>query len=206
MVCKPRFALLAALCLALALPAAAQEVEFEITPSAGFRFFGAFEDPVTRENADIEESTSFAIAADMKYRADKAVQLFYSRQATEIEELSTVLDLDVEYFQIGGVAEFPLEGDLFTPYAVGTVGAARYSPGGGFDDETAFALSLGGGWKYYFSDHFGVRLEARGYLTFFNSDTDLFCSSIQGVGTCLLRASGSAVWQIEAMAGVTFKF
>jgi len=192
--------------LAASLPVAAAPFAFEITPSVGFRLFGEFEDPATADSVDIDESAAFSLAFDIEFSADEAWQLFYSRQSTEVSDVNPALDLDVEYLQIGGVAEFPLEGNMFIPYAVGTVGAARFSPGGSLDDETKFAFTLGGGWKYYFNDHFGLRFEGRGYVSIFDSDSSVFCVSDQGAGTCLLRTSGSLVWQLEAQAGFTYRF
>lgn len=191
---------------AAVFPAGAGALEFEITPSVGLRFFGEFEDPVTADSVDFDESASFSLAFDVGYSPDEAWQLFYSRQSTEVSDVNPTLDLDVEYLQIGGVAEFPLEGDMFIPYAVGTIGAARFSPGGGLDDETKFAFTLGGGWKYYFNDNFGLRFEGRGYVSIFDSDSSVFCVSDQGAGSCLLRTSGSLVWQLEAQAGFTYRF
>jgi hypothetical protein len=193
-------------CLAASLPAAAAPFEFEITPSVGFRFFGEFEDVTTADSVDLDESAVFSLAFDIEYSPDEAWQLFYSRQSTEVSDVNPALDLDVEYLQIGGVAEFPLKGEMFIPYAVGTIGAARFSPGGSLDDETRFAFTLGGGWKYYFNDHFGLRFEGRGYVTVFDSDASVFCVSDQGSGSCLLRTSGSLVWQLEAQAGFTYRF
>jgi hypothetical protein len=192
--------------MAASLPATAAPFEFEITPSVGFRLFGEFEDPATTDSVDIDESLSFSLAFDIEYSPDEAWQLFYSRQSTEVSDVNPALDLDVEYLQIGGVAEFPLEGDMFIPYAVGTIGAARFSPGGSLDEETKFAFTLGGGWKYYFNDHFGLRFEGRGYVSIFDSDASVFCVSDQGAGSCLLRTSGSLVWQLEAQAGFTYRF
>jgi hypothetical protein len=192
--------------VAASLPAGAAPFEFEITPSVGLRLFGEFEDPVSTDSVDIDESASFSLAFDIEYSPDEAWQLFYSRQSTEVSDVNPALDLDVEYLQIGGVAEFPLEGDMFIPYAVGTIGAARFSPGGNLDDETKFAFTLGGGWKYYFNDHFGLRFEGRGYVSIFDSDASVFCVSDQGAASCLLRTSGSLVWQLEAQAGFTYRF
>lgn len=202
-----RWPLLIALAtFAAGVSSSADALDFEITPSLGYRAFGDFDEPVTAEKVDIEPAIAFALAFDVSYKPDEAWQIFYSRQSTEVTDVDPTIDLDVEYFQVGGVAEFPLEGDFFIPYAVGTIGAARFTPSGGLDDETRFAATLGGGWKYYFNDHMGLRFEVRGYLTFFDSESDIFCLSDETGATCRLRTAGSVVWQLDAQAGFTYRF
>ena len=49
-------------------------------------------------------------------------------------------------------------------------------------------------------------LGARAYGTLVDSDTDLFCSSINGEAICIVQGSGNVVYQGEAVAGVVFRF
>jgi opacity protein-like surface antigen len=185
----------------LCVPAVAGAVDVEVSPLLGYRFGGQFHEETTDRDVDLKESEAFGLAVDVEYSPDKMVEVFYSRQSTSIEDSD--FDIDVEYFQIGGVAEFTQ--DTYTPYAVGTIGATRFSPDGGFDSETRFSLTMGGGVKWYFNEHWAARVEGRAYFTVFDSDAEVFCVS-SGGATCLFRVSGSVVWQVEALAGVTFRF
>lgn len=197
------------LCWAVTLAAlspTAQALEFEVTPFAGYRFGGQFEDPTTAEDVDIKEAASYGLAFDVEYAPNQAFELFYSRQSTEVEDTAPVLDVDVEYLMLGGVGSFPTDNNELLPFLTGSLGAARYSPDGDLDEETRFALGLGGGIKYFFRDNLGLRFEGRGYVTFFDSDSNIFCISDQTGATCRLRSKGSAVWQIEAQAGFIFRF
>lgn len=187
----------------LLCPAIAGAVDIEISPLVGYRFGGQFEEETTGEDVDVKEAAAFGLAVDVEYSPDQMIEVFYSRQSTSIEDTSPTIDIDVEYFQIGGVAEFTQ--DNYTPYAVGTLGATRFSPDGDFDSETRFSLTFGGGVKWFFNERWAARVEGRAYFTFFDSDADVFCVS-SGGATCLFRVSGSLVWQIEALAGVTFRF
>jgi opacity protein-like surface antigen len=182
-------------------PGIASAVDFEVSPLLGYRFGGQFHEETTDRDVDLDPSEAFGLAVDVEYAPDKMVEVFYSRQSTSIED--TDLDLDVEYFQIGGVAEFTQ--DAYTPYAVGTIGATRFSPDGDFDSETRFSLTFGAGVKWFFNERWAAKVEGRAYFTIFDSDAEVFCVS-SGGAACLFRVSGSVVWQIEALAGVTFRF
>jgi hypothetical protein len=56
------------------------------------------------------------------------------------------------------------------------------------------------------TQHFSLRLEARGYITPLNSDTALFCRSEQGSALCQVRGRGSALFQGDFLAGATYAF
>lgn len=195
-------------CLALLAAPTVQALEFELTPTAGYRFGGQFEDSETEAEVELDPSATFALSLNVTYEPGRAIQLFYSRQETQVDDIDPTLDFDVEYFQLGGVASydgFGYDGKL-EPFIVGSIGAAWFSPGGGLDDETVFAATLGGGLKYPLSDRLALHFEARAYFTFFESDGSLFCVSGPAGGQCLLRASGSLIYQIDAQAGLTFRF
>ena len=185
----------------LCCPALASAADVEVSPLVGYRFGGQFHEETTDRDVDLKEAGTFGLAVDVEYAPDQMVEVFYSRQSTSIED--TNLDLDVEYFHVGGVAEFTQ--DHYTPYAVGTIGATKFSPDGGFDSETRFSMTLGGGVKWFFNERWAARVEGRAYFTIFDSDAEVFCVS-SGGAACLFRVSGSVVWQLEALAGVTFRF
>lgn len=194
------------LCAAFAatiMPLAAHAVDVEVAPAVGFRLGGQFHDQTNDKDVDVKESIAYGVAIDVEYSPDQMIELYYSRQPTEIQDANPSIDLDVEYLHIGGVAEFPQ--DNYTPYAVGTIGATRFSPSGGLDDETRFSLSLGGGVKWFFNEHFALKFEGRAYVTIFDSDTDIFCVS-NGGAVCRFHTTGSAVFQLEAQAGVAYRF
>jgi len=189
--------------LGLCCPMIAGAVDVEISPAFGYRFGGEFTDDTTGQEVDVKAAASFGLAVDVEYAPDQMVEVFYSRQSTEINDVSPTLDLDVEYFQVGGVAEFTQ--DDYTPYLVGTLGATRFSPSGDFDSETRFSFTFAGGVKWFLNEHWALKAEGRAFVTVFDSETQVFCVS-SGGATCLFRTSGSLIWQLEANAGVTFRF
>jgi hypothetical protein len=51
-----------------------------------------------------------------------------------------------------------------------------------------------------------IRLEARGYLTAVDTSSALFCRSDTAGGVCRIVASGSTIFQAEALAGIAVRF
>jgi hypothetical protein len=56
------------------------------------------------------------------------------------------------------------------------------------------------------TERFGVRLEARGYLTFVDSESAFFCASGSFGGVCAIRAKSDTFIQYELLAGATYSF
>ena len=74
------------------------------------------------------------------------------------------------------------------------------------DSDTFFSGSLGVGLMVLPTNRVGVRLEARTHATLLRSDSDLFCESGPGGGLCAVAVNGDVLWQVEAFAGVVFRF
>lgn len=180
---------------------------FEITPFIGYRLGGDFDVEGASGGTDLDDHSSFGIALDLRADPGSQYELLYSRQAANLESDSPLgaLGVDVEYFHIGGtllVGEAP----RLRPYIVATAGLTRFSPEpDGADDDTRFSFSLGAGLRVPVSPRFGLRLEARGYLTFMDTDSSVFCVSAGGA-VCAIRASGSTFFQYEVLAGAAVAF
>jgi opacity protein-like surface antigen len=186
--------------------------QWEVTPFAGYRMGGDFdlEDATgaAAGDADLENHGSFAVAANLKLDETTAYELFYSRQETGLKDSSPLapLDLDVEYLHLGGTLVLNEELPVI-PYMGGGLGITRISPQGGTGSEdTRFSVSLSGGLRLPVTERIGVRLEARGYLTFINSDSEFFCASGSFGGVCSVRVRGSTLVQFELLAGASFAF
>jgi opacity protein-like surface antigen len=182
---------------------------FEVTPFVGYRTGGEFETDTTGEDLDVDESNTFALALNLRIDALTQYELFYSRQSAALEGGTSLgdVELEIEYYHIGGTLVVDDTQPRFRPYIVGTLGATRFNPeppeG---DDEMRFSFSLGGGLRVPLSERFALRLEARGYLTFVDSDSSIFCASGSFGGVCQVRASGDTFLQYEALLGAAFAF
>ena len=113
----------------------------------------------------------------------------------------------MHYVQGGGT--YQGDGELVRPYLAATIGVAHFDVAtDGYDSETFFSFSIGGGLQFWPNNRLGVRLEGRAFGTLVRSDSDLFCVSDPGNGTagCAISVSGEVLWQFQAMAGVVFRF
>ena len=198
--------------LAAAPGASAEGVRFELTPFAGYRLGGGFDaerqDGTTTRGVDLEDGGAWGVDVGIYARPDAFYEFLYSTQTAGLDSRDAALagvDVTTEYYQFGGTAFFPGE-QWVVPYVTMTVGATRFSAGGGYGSDTKFSGSLGGGLRLPFSEHLAGTLGVRGYLTFVESDTDFFCvSDSEGAG-CLLKSSGSTYFQAEATVGLTLRF
>jgi hypothetical protein len=174
---------------------------WQVSPMLGYSIGGHFEedsddsDEESGISLDIKESPSFALAVNTDYEQGTEFEIFYSRQATELEadeeifSSTSLFDLDVHYLHIGGTVILTRVKDFFgetlfepsdfcEPYLVGTLGATHLKPrDSDYDPVTRFSASLGFGTRLYARKNLGFRFEARGFATLINSDTALFSNS-----------------------------
>ena len=177
---------------------------YSITPFAGYRFGGRLTLADTNTRLDAQSHMSYGVALDVASDTETQYELFYSRQSTSLSAPSpTPSNTAIEYLHVGGTVNIG-ESPRLQPYFVGGLGATRFSPDSSVgNDRIYFSASLGGGLRMPLNTHLALRLEARGFATFFNSHTAVFCRSDQAGGVCLIHGSGSAFLQGDALAGLS---
>jgi len=185
----------------------APPLKYSVTPFGGYRFGGRFAIADTNTHVDTRNHLSYGAAFDVATDEWTQYELFYSRQSTRLSGPSPApADTVIEYLHVGGTVAFS-DWQRVQPYFLGTLGATRFSPDAPLSsDRVYFSLSFGGGVRVPFNSHLALRLEARGFGTFFNSKTNVFCRSDQAGGLCLLHSSGSTFFQGETLAGLTYTF
>jgi hypothetical protein len=195
------------------LVAQADSPRFEFTPFVGGRVGGGFDVSTTAGNdssVDLGSGASYGIDLGLYRDRQSFYELLYSTQSTSLDSKDPLLDgvdLRIDYLQFGGTLFFPQDSDFFVPYLSLTIGATFMEPDyRGYDSETKFSGSLGGGFRIPFNDNVALNLGLRGYLTLINSDTSLFCVSDSGDAGCLLRSSGSTFFQAEGQLGLSVRF
>ena len=196
--------------LAAAASASAQSRQddysnYEITPFFGYMAGGQFEDPATNTDRDVKEDNDFGVIFNIAADQWRHYEFFYAKQGSEVEGTAP-MDLDIEYLQIGGTVSYQ-DAERVIPYFGMTVGGARFSPSqSGLDTETKFALTLGGGVKVPITDHIGLRFDARAFVSFLDTDGNIFCVSDNGAGSCLIRTKSDTFFQYHAALGVVIGF
>ena len=205
---------LLSLAFLLSIPpqARAQETafRFEIAPIAAYRFGGTFNEKDGDGEIELRDSEATGFALNVHANPNGQYEFLYARQSTDADTLGfflndPVVDLDVEYLQIGGTYLF--DGDATRPFIALGVGVSRFDPSlTDASAESYFSASLGAGVQLAANKRFGVRLEARVFTTFVDDDSAFFCSSDGGAGACLVQVDAKTLSQWEARAGLVFRF
>jgi hypothetical protein len=169
-------------------------------------------DPTTGndDSVDLQDSGSWGIDIGIYRDATSFYELLYSQQSSDLDSGDPTIkraDVTVEYFQFGGTILYPYDENWFVPYLSLTIGAARLDvEGSGSKSDTRFSGSLGGGVRIPISENFSMTAGLRGYLTAVDSDSQFLCVGTGGSANCLIRSSGSAFFQGEALIGFTGMF
>lgn len=203
--------LLSPVLLCVAGLAQAAPPQFEATAFGAYRLGGEFNAdnaPVGAPNsADLDDGGAWGLGLALYRDPDAFYEVLYSRQATEIDRNAPVvgsLEVTTEYYHFGGTLLFDPRPALRSWLSL-TVGVTRFSADG-YSAESEFSASLGGGVRVPLGERAALTLGLRGYLTFVDTDTRFFCSSIDGQGGCLLNSTGSTIFQAEASAGIVMRF
>jgi len=196
-------------------PAGAQgrDPRFELTPYLGYRIGGEFEQQNGSQKYELDEGNSAGLIFNVVARdVNTQWQVLYGQQRTSLKtplsfDPSARLGLDVEYFQFGGTYLFDDDGDDTRPFIALTAGVTHFGPTlAGVDSESFLSGSIGGGVQLRKTHRVGVRLEARVFATFVNTDGAIFCHSGPQAGGCAITIHGTALYQFEASAGIVFRF
>ena len=193
-------------------PAAAQDAnfKFELTPYAGYRIGGSFEEKEGDGRVELNDSNAQGIMFNIKANPNGQYELLYSRQSTDADTVGFLIndptiDLDVETFHFGGTYLF--DGENMRPFLALTLGMTQFDPGiTDSGSESFFSASIGGGVHLNATKRLGIRLEARAFTTFVEDDSNIFCVSSGGAGGCLIQVDGRMLTQWEARAGLVFRF
>jgi len=193
-------------------PATAQDAnfKFELTPFAGYRIGGSFEEKDGDGRVELNDSNAQGIMFNIKANPNGQYELLYSRQSTDADTAGFLIndptiDLDVETFHFGGTYLF--DGENMRPFLALTLGMTQFDPGiTDSGSESFFSASLGGGVQLNATKRLGVRLEARFFTTFVEDDSNIFCASSGGNGACLIQVDARTLTQWEVRAGLVFRF
>ena len=161
-------------------------------------------------SVDLDDSESYGIILNARHSPVTQWEIIYSRQETTADTSNLgiaepELDLDIEYLQAGGT--YLWDGEVVRPFMAATLGGTRINVNtAGFDSDTFWSFSLGLGLHIAPTNRLGLRLEARGYGTLLDADSDVLCRFGPNNNICAFQIDGTLMWQTEAMAGIVFRF
>ncbi len=179
--------------------------ETNVSVFAGYRGGGEFEDSDTGDKLKLAEGETVGFTIDWDYSRNTTLQLFYSRQESQFRSDTAagdvLFDLDIDYLGFGGAYTWP--GKKAVPYLSGTLGITSFRPeSGGYGSKSRPHLSFGFGTRIKLGKSVGLKFEARGFGTFFDSSGAAFC----GNNGCRVLVASSTLFQYELMAGLNIAF
>jgi hypothetical protein len=177
------------------------------TVYGGDRFAGSVRDSTTDSTINLQNGSSFALALDIGLDQNNQVEVFYSQQNSALasgafSSKANNIGLTLYNYQIGGTDFIEEVGRGL--YVVGGLGGTTVKPDRtGLNSETFFSGNVGIGWMVPIGAHVGLRFEARGYGILLNNKSAVFCGGTTG---CTVTIKGNAVFQGEALAGISARF
>jgi hypothetical protein len=202
------------LCILLALaggligrPCTAQAQRVEIIPFGGYRVGGSVDAVGTGMVIDDDGGPSLGVVVDVLFGglADGLkVEGVFSRERADLDVRTGIFDppvsvpVEVDQILVGGIQD--LDDGRVRPFLSGLLGLTRYAVPG--DTEVRFSIGVGAGVKFYATRNFGLRLDARGYMTVL----DLGGSGVCGGIGCAIRFNVSPAFQGDFTAGLLVAF
>jgi len=178
----------------------------ELTPTFGYVWGGDLDDVASGDDLgklNLEDSEEIGISGDFMTRDGWGVELFWMKQSSDIsgpgDFFGDTVGASVNVFHVGGIYQFR-RGTSLQPFVVGTLGASQLKSGG--TTHNGFSYAGGGGVKFYFGNHFGVRLQGSLSNTHYGADAEITCVD----DVCYGLTDTNNVMQFHAQAGLIFKF
>jgi hypothetical protein len=177
------------------------------TVYGGDRFAGSVRDSSTDSTINLQNGSSFALALDIGLDQNNQIEVFYSQQNSALasgafSSKANNLGLTLYNYQIGGTDFIEAVGRGL--YVVGGLGGTTVKPDrSDLNSETFFSGNVGIGWMVPIGAHVGLRFEARGYGILLNNKSAVFCGGTTG---CTIAIRGNALFQGEALAGISARF
>ena len=185
----------------------------EITPFGGSRFGGVIDaNSSTATNVDyltIRSGWDYGAMLDVDVFPHGQAEFMWNNQPTVLgahipgSGSTRIGEASLDMFQWSFLYQFLQPGSKLQPYAVAGVGFTSYNTNGIIDLGNEFGYNVGGGVKYFFTPHFGLRLEARYSPSRTTQGYGEYCDPFYGCYTALVN---NYAHQGQANLGVIFRF
>lgn len=209
-----RNTLFVALLLSLfAAPGAFAQHEFEITPFGGYKFGGKIQLPSdpTFDYLPIKSSVDYGLEADYSIWPNFQAEFQFNHQPTDIDGhlIATgssvfLTSADINMYQFDFAYNFKPTDAKLKPFFDAGVGWTQWKPGNQLPVSRTFSYNIGGGVKYFFSSHVGLRLDVRWSPSRTTTQNQPYCDPYSGFCGVIPVASHAQQGQINA--GLIFRF
>ncbi len=195
---------------------------FELQPFGGFTASGRIpltsSDDSRNGSTHVDSSYSVGITFAVNLNALDAIEGSWQRQFTKgrlspeiaAPAIPADFDLDIDQIHCNFLHHYEIAGTRAMPYVMAALGITTYHGGRGVlhDSESHFSFSLGGGVKYFFTNHFGIRGEARWSPTLLSASDSRFWCRVGGAetSTCVVKLKISLKNQLDLTGGLVFRF
>jgi hypothetical protein len=186
-------------------------LRFDITPLFGYRTSMTFPTGQDAQTVDphliLDAKPSYGMAVGMRLDEEDLIEIRWARQDTHVHLEGTAPSpsekVVMDQFHGDFTHEYTLENwdPRVRPFVMGSVGATRIA-GGANNSFTRFSFGLGGGIKFYFTRHLGLRVQAEWLPIVVNPGVGSFVCG----GGCVVQLSGTVASQGEIVAGPIFRF
>ncbi|HTU35195.1 MAG TPA: outer membrane beta-barrel protein [Candidatus Acidoferrum sp.] len=189
--------------------------EFEITPFGGYKFGGKIDIPPDTNSAydylPIESSPDYGIDADYSIWPNFQAEFQFNHQPTDIDahEFATgtsvlLTSSDINMYQFGFAYNLKSPDAKLKPFFGAGLGFTQWRPSAALPFSHTFSYNLGGGVKYFFSSHVGVRLDVRYSPSRTTTQNEEFCDPFYGF--CGTEPVSSHAEQGQVNVGLIFRF
>jgi opacity protein-like surface antigen len=192
---------------------------YEITPFVGYRFGGTIDlSQSGNPNIDyikINNDVNFGVIGDITFWSNFQGEFMWNRERTSLtghdpatNSLLYLTSMNFDMYQWSVVYNFLSPDRKLRPFAVAGLGFSHYGAAPvdgesvlGFSNR--FAYNVGGGVKYSFSPHWGVRAEVRFSPSHATSGVATYCDPFFG---CYPATVANKANQGQLNVGVIYRF
>lgn len=193
--------------------------QFEVTPFVGTRFGGNIDlSQQGNPNVDylrIKSSVDYGVMAGVTFWQNFEGEFMWNRQPTSLSShnpndntFAPVANMNLDMYQFDVLYQFHLPKTKIEPFAVAGLGFSHFGvpPVNGqsvLGFSNRFSFNLGGGAKYFFNRHWGLRAEVRWSPSHTTTGQGEYCDPFYGCGPTTVANKAE---QGQANIGVIYRF
>ena len=193
------------------LPCLAQ-YRFEVQPFAGYKYGGGVDvgsNPFGVNRINIDSSVSYGVTATFNPAERLGVEFLWDRQPTNATanynsggSLGTKVGFTMDQYHGDFLFSLADHGSKVEPFVLVGFGASNMHGGG--SSTTKFSFGVGGGLKYFVTQHIGLRVQARYTPTYaYTTSGGIWCN---WWGYCWSVPNDHFLNQGDVTGGVVFRF